>query len=583
PNKSSSWTSTPNDYNSMSDSQFLLGSQFCPENSQSALEFSIQRQGKSSQQNSQDKQNESSIFAKYQSKPQLFGGDGKEKTSLNFPTGGLKGVLEQFEENKKKIKEKLDSEVLNTFALNTKETLQRFQSSLDNFEKTLKSILDGVENLSKTMQETSQSDYGLILNALNNKIEMEQTLSRMEKSLEDSFYSSCYPVQKDKEISDLKSSLQLLKESLDQLAAQQNEQYLQLPSLLAELQMLVSAPRLPGHMKDSATQTSPDIQLAQQPYNSHLSVLDAFPGSQVISTVIASQGKENVNIQQRSHILTSGHKVDRTLCTSCSGTAVPVGSHEESWLLTQEPSQATPMRKVIKRDNRVKELNAMRHVQLNQTHIDNVLMQNHADGQKKLGAYSEMQTKSGGNRKSQKEKPKKCTPRKKLHSPRKKVNSSRCSSANSKQKITRKGGSKEVRIQSEQSKHPYRHTRNPDDSILGSSIVGQPKSCQAQKRKTKKSKVVFQSPEKTQHALNQQEMSQTAKRVNLSSAENINGVPHCEGEYLLVRKLGRLQALYHHLTIDVIQAVPPNSWYNQNPGCTTTNQVCAITNQIIPH
>lgn len=41
----------------MSDSQFLLGSQFCPENSQSVLaplEFSIQRQGKSSQQNSQD-------------------------------------------------------------------------------------------------------------------------------------------------------------------------------------------------------------------------------------------------------------------------------------------------------------------------------------------------------------------------------------------------------------------------------------------------------------------------------------------------------------------------------------------------
>ncbi|KAF7250049.1 Interactor of HORMAD1 protein 1 [Varanus komodoensis] len=110
PNKPSSWTSVPSDCNSLSDSQFLFGSQFCPENSQSAsapLEFSIQqRQGKSSQQNSQD--NESSIFAKYQSKPQLFGGDGKEKGSLNFPAGRFKGVLEQFEENKKKIKEKYD-------------------------------------------------------------------------------------------------------------------------------------------------------------------------------------------------------------------------------------------------------------------------------------------------------------------------------------------------------------------------------------------------------------------------------------------------------------------------------------------
>lgn len=34
------------------------------------------------------------------------------------------------------------------------------------------------------MQETSQS-HGLILNALNNKNEMEQTLLRMEKSLDD--------------------------------------------------------------------------------------------------------------------------------------------------------------------------------------------------------------------------------------------------------------------------------------------------------------------------------------------------------------------------------------------------------------
>lgn len=54
------------------------------------------------------KQNEPSIFAKYQSKPQLFAGDGKEKGPFNFPAGRFKGVLEQFEENKKKIKEKHD-------------------------------------------------------------------------------------------------------------------------------------------------------------------------------------------------------------------------------------------------------------------------------------------------------------------------------------------------------------------------------------------------------------------------------------------------------------------------------------------
>lgn len=51
-------------------------------------------------------QSEPSIFTKYQTKPQLFGGDVKEKGSLNFGAGKLKSVLEQFEINKKKIKDK---------------------------------------------------------------------------------------------------------------------------------------------------------------------------------------------------------------------------------------------------------------------------------------------------------------------------------------------------------------------------------------------------------------------------------------------------------------------------------------------
>ncbi|KAG8127903.1 hypothetical protein E2320_014781, partial [Naja naja] len=105
--KPSGWTSAPNERNSISDSQFLFGSQFCSENSQSAstsAEFSIpQRQDKGSQQNSQD--NDISIFAKYQSKPQLFGKEEKENVSF---AGRFKGVMEQFEENKKKIKEKYD-------------------------------------------------------------------------------------------------------------------------------------------------------------------------------------------------------------------------------------------------------------------------------------------------------------------------------------------------------------------------------------------------------------------------------------------------------------------------------------------
>ncbi|NXX79661.1 IHO1 protein, partial [Urocolius indicus] len=61
-------SSAPSDYSSLSDSQLLFGSQFCPENVQSAalpLELGTQL----GQHNSQD--SEPSIFTKYQTKPQL--------------------------------------------------------------------------------------------------------------------------------------------------------------------------------------------------------------------------------------------------------------------------------------------------------------------------------------------------------------------------------------------------------------------------------------------------------------------------------------------------------------------------------
>ncbi|KFQ53519.1 Coiled-coil domain-containing protein 36, partial [Pelecanus crispus] len=68
PNKFSIRSSAPSDYSSLSDSQPLFGSQFCPENVQLAvapLELDTQLE----QHNSQD--SEPSIFTKYQTKPQL--------------------------------------------------------------------------------------------------------------------------------------------------------------------------------------------------------------------------------------------------------------------------------------------------------------------------------------------------------------------------------------------------------------------------------------------------------------------------------------------------------------------------------
>uniref|UniRef100_F1SPT3 Interactor of HORMAD1 1 n=2 Tax=Sus scrofa TaxID=9823 RepID=F1SPT3_PIG len=111
--RSSNWNNNQTDYSSLSDSQFLFGSQFCPESSETLstpLDFGVHlRHPKQSQQNSLD--SEPSIFTKYQTKPQLFGGDTKDGGLFPLPlsVGKSKGLLEQFEEKKKSAKDKCDS------------------------------------------------------------------------------------------------------------------------------------------------------------------------------------------------------------------------------------------------------------------------------------------------------------------------------------------------------------------------------------------------------------------------------------------------------------------------------------------
>ncbi|NXS17093.1 IHO1 protein, partial [Mystacornis crossleyi] len=67
-NKISMRSSTASDYSNLTDSQLLFGSQFCPENVQSAAAL-LELGSQPGQQNSQD--SEPSIFTKYQTKPQL--------------------------------------------------------------------------------------------------------------------------------------------------------------------------------------------------------------------------------------------------------------------------------------------------------------------------------------------------------------------------------------------------------------------------------------------------------------------------------------------------------------------------------
>ncbi|XP_036246609.1 interactor of HORMAD1 protein 1 [Molothrus ater] len=252
-------SSTASDHSNLSDSQLLFGSQFCPENVQLAaapLELGTQL----GQQNSQD--SEPSIFTKYQTKPQLFDEETREKGSLNFGAGRVKSVLENFEANKNKIKDKYDREVLSTFISSIKDKLQELPVCFEKFEEMLdsklKSSLVGLEPLFKTLEDVLQSHYSLVLKALTEKSQMEQALLEMERRL----------AAKDAEILDMKSNMQLLKEGLESLPAQLNDQFLKTCKELgflkpcnssAEQHMLLSSASLPPHTTDKSFQTSPGL------------------------------------------------------------------------------------------------------------------------------------------------------------------------------------------------------------------------------------------------------------------------------------------------------------------------------------
>ncbi|XP_054337672.1 interactor of HORMAD1 protein 1 isoform X1 [Pongo pygmaeus] len=275
--KSSNWNNNQNDYSSLSDSQFLFGSQFCPENSETLsapLDFGAHlRHSKQSQQNSLE--GEPSIFTKYQTKPQLFGGDIKDGGLFPPPlsVGKSKGLLEQFEEKKKRAKDKYDSETLYNFVSNVRESIHRLQTSVEKSEEHLssrsQSILDSLETVAKTLQETVQAQNDLVFEAVQDKANMQQAILEMKKRFE----------ARQAEFIEMKSNLK----HLEVLVAQQSKEFQQLceqlgqlnvPNVLAELKRLISVPPV----KDSASQTSPPLAQSlnltrQEKYTSEKPVL----------------------------------------------------------------------------------------------------------------------------------------------------------------------------------------------------------------------------------------------------------------------------------------------------------------------
>ncbi|GAB1294688.1 Interactor of HORMAD1 protein 1 [Apodemus speciosus] len=278
--KPSNLNNNQTDCSSLSDSQFLFGSQFCPENSETLLPSldagAYLRHPKQTQQNSVD--NEPSIFTKYQAKPQLFGGDTKDEGffSLPLPVGKSKGLSKQFEEKKRKVTDQSDSEMLHNFLQTSVEKSEEHLSSRS------QSILDSVETIAKTwvslytalaglelttrlaylcfpsagikVQETAQVQHDLMVESVKDKGSVEQAILEIQRAC----------AARQAEFMEMKSTLQ----NLEVLVVQQSKSFQQLrdslgqlivPGVLEELKKFTSVPQVPGHLKDSTSQTSPSL------------------------------------------------------------------------------------------------------------------------------------------------------------------------------------------------------------------------------------------------------------------------------------------------------------------------------------
>lgn len=199
--------------------------------------------------------------------------------------------------------------------------------------------------------------------------------------------------QKDTEISDVKSSVQLLKEGLELLPAQLRDQhlklceelgFLKLPNTLAELHTFISSTRLPPHTADNSSQTSPGLCLdhalgkenacrpccrdrgvcsssdQSQPCVTGGELQGGFPGGGIsmgdlttasggkVSPVVAvARGRENTSLQE----------VKRGVETPSCANHLRVrpsgrysgGSQNEHCSVAQEVPPPTPLRKAFRR------------------------------------------------------------------------------------------------------------------------------------------------------------------------------------------------------------------------------------------
>ncbi|XP_058486498.1 interactor of HORMAD1 protein 1 [Solea solea] len=261
-------------YSSFTDSQLLFGSQFWHENSQSTS----QSLSSSSQEGSDPKFTNS-----YHTKPLLFG-------ELKGKTRAL-GILEKFEEDRKREKEHNESELLAKERQHTREILNNIQQLVTCAEKNTavcQTVLVALEkNLSGLQSDISQH-FKTVVDQVSSH---SKAMAELEESVKKSADATA----------ELGSNLQCLKSSLESLKEEQERESKMLEEALNKLSSLISehAAKISSQtVMDSTTQSSPGLE------QSLLSVLQSNQlGGTRLTHTLSSVEKKLVNVPPQKPVL----------------------------------------------------------------------------------------------------------------------------------------------------------------------------------------------------------------------------------------------------------------------------------------
>ncbi|XP_051562721.1 interactor of HORMAD1 protein 1-like [Myxocyprinus asiaticus] len=240
------------DYSSLTDSQFLLSSQFWPDNSQS-LSQEMSGQSRGSQQTSQEMK-DMMLSSKYSSKPFLFGADSKIP---NFTGCKAEGMLDRFEEEKRKAKEKYEREILTHGIL-------QLQESLENIREKLFNRIDGSNDMTRKVLVERMDIFSKTIDGYLNKVregitcQFETLQSQTQIGMDDREGKISMAAK------DLGSNMLNLKQALEQLKAEQSKEQGMLGEILSQLDTLIAfqnpiAGPSSARMIDSEVQTSPGL------------------------------------------------------------------------------------------------------------------------------------------------------------------------------------------------------------------------------------------------------------------------------------------------------------------------------------